>query len=171
MGLGASACAEGEPVAAGDTPPRPTHQRVQTRDGVLAADLPVDLVVHRHERAILGTSADGERRVYLRHLPHDAIIRVSGHAKDALIGRGWEIDGEQHYETAIEVRAVHRTGKTRRLRVLWIIERAGRVLSCEGGDRFEAQAELQALLRSLCQAVELEPAPAPDGNGADATGG
>ncbi len=155
-------------MAQADAAARPTHQRVASRDGVVAVDLPVDLVVHTHDHSFFGTSADGSRRLYLRHLPGDELIRVAGHTKDALIGRGWEVDGERHFENAIEVRSVHRVGATRRIRVSWFVARGGRVLLCEGATAADGREALEAALRPLCQGVVVEAvaAPAPSADAA-----
>jgi hypothetical protein len=149
------------PVDATPPPQEASEQVVQTRDGVLTATLPMDLVVHAHSDTLLATSADGAQRVFLRHRPHDTLVRIVGRAKDSLVARGWKMTKEQHLENAVllESRAIE--GKRPILRGAWYVEREHRILECEVIEPEHRARQLLRSLRRLCQLVRMTPGPAP----------
>ena len=130
---------------------------VQTRDAVLVAAVPQDLVVTLQQSSLFATSADGSFRLYLEHRPSEVLPEVFGSLKDELIGLGWEPGEEQHFENAVSVAMARGPKHNRYQRVSWILEAAGRVVLCEA-----IASEIQAVrlgtpLRDLCQALKVGP--------------
>ncbi len=133
---------------------------VQTRDAVIVAAVPRDLVVTIQESSLFATSADGSFRLFLEHRPGESLPEVFGALKDELIGLGWEPGEEQHFESAVSVGMARGSKQHRLQRMTWILQAAGRVVVCEA-----IASELQALrlgtpLRDLCQGLKVGPPPA-----------
>lgn len=134
----------------------------QTLDGVLAIDIPIDLVVQPQRQAVLATSADGGYRFYLAHRPGATLPAELGGLKDELLGLGWEVVSEQHFESAVLVSLVRGPKTSRTYRELWLVEGSGRVAICEAIARDAYRARLGDPLRKTCQAMRLTaPAEAP----------
>lgn len=134
---------------------------VKTRDGVIEAAVPQDLVVTTQEGSLFATSADGSFRLFLDHRAGESLPEAFGALKDELIALGWEPGEEQHFETAVSV-AMARGPKQGRLhRMTWLLEAAGRVVLCEAIASDTQAARLGAPLRDLCQALRVAPLAAP----------
>jgi len=149
------ACGGGAGSEEGERSVPVAPHEARTRDGVIAVTLPGDLLVHEHERGIFATSLDARSRLYLTYQDDESLIRAVGALKEALHGRGWEVAGERHYETAAEIHVTRGHGTRRLDRRVWLIERGGRVVHCEAITE-AADAERVALaLRHQCQRVSV----------------
>jgi|GEM_PF-7041178 len=133
---------------------------VETRDGVIMAAVPRDLVITTQEGSLFATSADGSFRLFLDHRSGESLPEAFGALKDELIGLGWEPGEEQHYETAVSVVMVRGQKQSRLHRTTWLLEAAGRVVLCEAIASDIQAARLGTPLRDLCQSLRVAP-PAP----------
>ncbi|MCC6623675.1 MAG: hypothetical protein IT385_20625 [Deltaproteobacteria bacterium] len=129
----------------------------RTLDGKLEVDLPMDLMVQPQTRAVLGTSSDGGFRFYLGVAPEPTLPEQLGAMKDELIGLGWEIEGEQHFESAVRLELARGKKPNRLWRGTWIVSGPGGVLVCEGIARDAHRMRLDDPLRATCQAVRRLP--------------
>lgn len=157
LALGAGCGGGEEPVVtAVEITKLPTRPE-KTRDGIIVAAMPTDLLATIQERSLFGTSADGSFRLFVEHRPGESLTAVLGAMKDELIGLGWEAADEQHYENAVLV-AMGRGPKQARLqRETWILAASGRVIVCEAIAGELQAGRLGAPLRELCQTLRVTP--------------
>lgn len=156
-GWGCDDGAAGPAEPAPDAEAAPTTTSVLSRDGIVAAHLPVDLVPFAFADAMAGTSLDGGYRVYVRHLAEAGLVKAAGAVREDLVGRGWEVEGERHFETAVEVRLTKGTPPHGAGRVAWVVARQGRIVLCEGIASEAHAARLDEPLRRQCQRLEVSP--------------
>ena len=126
-----------------------------TLDGVLAIDLPIDLMVQPQQGAILATSADGGYRFYLGYLADTTLPAELGAVKDELISLGWSVEAEQHFESAVSLALVRGPKAGRTWRTLWLVSGDGKVVLCDGLAREGYRARLGDILRKTCQAMRF----------------
>jgi hypothetical protein len=161
MALG---CGEGEPPASAVVAAVPTHE-VGTRDRVVIANVPQDLLVTVQDMSLFATSADGSFRLYVEHRPNEKLPEVMGGLKDELINLGWEPGDEAHFQNAVSIAMARGPDNHRYRRETWILEAGGRVLVCEAIATQAQLVRLGAPLRELCQRLkitrELVPTAAP----------
>jgi len=129
----------------------------KTLDGKLAVDLPMDLMVQPHTHAVLGTSSDGGFRFYLGVASEPSLPAQLGAMKDELIGLGWEVDGEQHFESAVRLDLARGKKPNRLWRATWIITDEVGVIVCDGIARDAHRMRLDDPLRATCQGVRRLP--------------
>ncbi len=136
---------------------------VASRDQVLSVPLERDLVIHRFEAAVQGTSPEGDVRLHVEHGPDEDPLKAAAVVKDVLAARGWRVSGERHFERAIEVR-LDRGGspaEPQEVRVVYLIRRSGRLVTCDGLADADAADALGDAFRALCQEVTVAPPAAP----------
>lgn len=97
--------------------------RASTRDGHLRAEIPIDLVVQPFASSLMATSPDGSFRLQLEPRP-GGLLEVLGRLKDELIGLGWELESEKHFQSAIHLQLGQGLAKSRVTRAIWLVERS-----------------------------------------------
>jgi len=156
--LGATACAGDAPTA--EVEGTSVASKVwRSLDGSMRLTLPMDLLVQPQRRSVLGTSSDGGYRFYAGLAGQTTLPEQLGLLKDELIGLGWEVEGEQHFESAVRVDIARGKKPNRIWRTTWIIDERGQVILCEGLAREAYRLRLGDPLRAICQAVELTAEP------------
>lgn len=162
--MGAVGCDDGQTAASEPATAdaiAATTTSVLSRDGIIAAHLPVDLVEFAFADAIAGTSLDGGYRVYVRHLaatgPMNGLVKAAGAVREDLVGRGWKVEAERHFETAVEIRLKKGTPPHDATRVAWVVARSGRIVLCEAIASEAYAARLDEPLRQQCQRLEVSP--------------
>lgn len=153
----------------GDTP-RPAEvlaaiprQRVGTLGSGVTVELPVDLVVQPFSRALFATSADGGYRFYLGERP-ETLVEAMATFKEEVVGLGWEIEGEQHFATALRVDLFKGPKQQRLYRQTWLVgleapDDKPRTAVCEALAREPHRARLDEVLRRVCEGLQSTPAP------------
>lgn len=158
VSAGPGACGEGEEPTPSTVVVTELPTRSETtRDGLLVAELPTDLLATIQERSLMGTSADGSFRLYVEHRTDEKLPEVLGAMKDELIGLGWEAVEEQHFESAVLVQMGRGPKQQRLHRETWIIAASGRVLVCDAIAGEYQVGRLGAPLRKLCQTLRVTP--------------
>lgn len=166
VGLSASGC-ESENTNAtgsGDGPTEvgqaePTTQtplataRTAPRDGSFSLALPADLLVQPFTSTVMATSAEGAYRVFIE-TRQSSLLEALGQLKDELIGLGFEVTEERHFEMATLLNLGQGAARNRLERSVWLIQ-AGPDLTllCDGLARAYAVPRLGAAHRAVCQTL------------------
>ncbi len=139
------------------------RQRVATLGSGVTVELPIDLIVQPFQRALFATSADGGYRFYLGERP-ELLVEAMATFKDEVTGLGWEIEGEQHFATALRVDLFKGPKQQRLYRQTWLValqapDDKPRTAVCEALAREVHRARLDEVLRRVCEGVQVAPTP------------
>jgi hypothetical protein len=131
---------------------------VNSRDGRLSAEIPIDLMVSTFDRAIVATSADGSFRVYIERQDDTVPVAAAlGALKDEVIGLGWSVDSEKHYDAAVQLQMTHNAKGHQAERGLWFVTKnvgdVQQVALCDGIGRDAQLDRAQQPLRTICQSI------------------
>lgn len=127
--------------------------RTAPRDGSFSLALPADLLAQPFASTVMATSADGTYRVFVE-TRKASLLEALGQLKDELIGLGFEVTEERHFETATLLNLGQGSARNRLERSVWLIQ-AGPDLTllCDGLARAYAVARLSATHRAVCQTL------------------
>lgn len=155
------ACEGAEPAQAplSDVAPPVASVRVAPRDARFSVELPSDLLVQPFTSSILATSADGAFRVFVESRP-GRLLEVLGQLKDELIGLGWEVTQEKHFQTATLLTLGQGPSRSRYERSIWLVQAEPDTLICDAQARSHGTSRLGASHRVLCQTLGIGPPPA-----------
>ncbi len=134
---------------------------VKSRDGRIAADIPIDLLVATFDHAIMATSADGNFRVDIERVVTRASSMADslGALKDEVIGLGWVIDSEKHYDAAVQLQMTHNARGHLAERGFWLVTRATgdstQLAVCDGLGREGQLERVRQPLRTICQSISF----------------
>lgn len=148
-GDGPAAVASSQPA----TPVPLATARTAPRDGSFSLALPADLLVQPFTSTVMATSADGTYRVFVE-TRKASLLEALGQLKDELIGLGFEVVEERHFETATLLNLGQGTARNRLERSIWLIQTGpGLTLLCDGLARAYAVPRLGAAHRAVCQTL------------------
>lgn len=148
------------PTGAGSEPAGQAlaSNRVAPVDGGFSIELPVDLLVQPFASTIMATSADGAFRLFVEGRA-GRLLEVLGQLKDELIGLGWAVTQEKHFETATLLTLSQGAGRTRLDRAVWLVETGAvaatpKTLICDAQARTHGIMRLGAPHRLVCQTLK-----------------
>lgn len=131
--------------------------RAAPRDGSFSLALPADLLVQPFASTLMATSADGTYRVFVE-ARRSSLLEALGQLKDELIGLGFEVTEERHFETATLLTLGQGAPRNRLERSIWLVQAAPDLtLLCDGLARAYAVARLHTAHRAVCQTLTTSP--------------
>lgn len=141
--------------ASPSAPTLPTT-RAAPRDAAFSVSLPADLLVQAFSTTLMATSSDGGYRVFVE-ARKVRLLEALGQLKDELIGLGWEVTEERHFEAATLLGLGHGSARHRQERSVWLIQARGgeETLLCDGLARGSSVPRLGAEHRATCQTLTL----------------
>lgn len=129
--------------------------RAGPRDGSFSLTLPADLLVQPFASTLMATSADGAYRVFVE-ARKTSLLEALGQLKDELIGLGFEVTEERHFETATLLSLGQGAPRNRQERSVWLVQAGpGLTLLCDGLGRAYAVARLGEAHRAMCQTLTV----------------
>lgn len=148
-GLGPTEVASSAPA----TQPPLATARAAPHDGSFSLSLPADLLVQPFSSTLMATSAEGAYRIFVE-ARKTSLLEALGQLKDELIGLGFEVTEERHFEAATLLNLSQGTARNRLERSVWLIG-AGPELTwlCDGLARAYAVPRLAAAHRAVCQTL------------------